>query len=54
MGRKIEAITGGKISIQDDVEEMYERKVVPYGSGANVIAPKKHIGKKAIIIILKD
>ena len=54
MARKINAIKGGKINIQDDVEEIYERKVVPYGSGANVIAPKKYIGKKAIIVILKD
>ena len=54
MVRKIEAIKGGKIIIQDNVEEIYERKIVPYGSGANVIAPKRHIGKKAIIVILKS
>lgn len=54
MVRKIEAIKGGKIKIQDDVEEIYERTVVPYGNGANLIAQKRHIGKRAIIIILKD
>ncbi len=54
MSRKIEAIRGGKIKIEDDVEEMYDRKIVPYGNGANIIAPKKHIGKRAIVIILKD
>lgn len=54
MARKIEAVKGGKIKIEDEVEEIYERTVVPYGSGANLIAPKKHIGKKAIVIILKN
>ncbi|MBU0977700.1 MAG: DUF2080 family transposase-associated protein, partial [Nanoarchaeota archaeon] len=26
----------------------------PSGNGASVVAPKKHIGKKALMIILKD
>ena len=54
MTREIKAVKGGKINLQDDVEEIYERIIVPYGNGANVIAPKKHIGKRVYVIVLKD
>jgi len=53
MAREIKAVKEGKIIIKDDVEELYEKKVTPYGNGAKLDAPKKHIGKKAFIIILK-
>lgn len=52
--REIKAVKGGKIIIKDDVEEIYEKRVTPYGNGAKLDAPKKHIGKRAYIIILKD
>jgi putative transposon-encoded protein len=51
--RTIQAIKQGKIIIKDDVEELYEKKVTPYGNGAKLDAPKKYIGKRAYIIILK-
>ena len=54
MTREIKAIKDGKIIIKDDVEEIYERTISAYGNGAYTIAPKKHIGKKAIMIILKN
>ncbi len=54
MTREIKAITNGKVTIKDDVEEIYERIIVPSGNGASVVAPKKHIGKKVLMIILKD
>jgi len=53
MPREIQAIKQGKITIQDSVEEIYEKKVTRYGNGAKVDAPKKHIGKKVFIVILK-
>jgi putative transposon-encoded protein len=53
MARKVSAIAGGKINISDDVEEIYEKIVTKYGNGAKVDAQKKHIGKKAFVIILK-
>ncbi len=53
MVREIKAIKEGKINIRDDVEEIYEKKVTKYGNGAKLDAPKKHIGKRAYIIILK-
>lgn len=54
MPRKIEAVRGGKLSIKEDVEEIFERKVTPHGNGAKVVVQKKDIGKRAYVIILKD
>lgn len=53
MPRKVKAVKGGKISLSDDVEEIFEKKVTPYGNGAKIDAQKKDIGKRAYIIILK-
>ncbi len=53
MARKVYAISGGKINIEDNVEEIYEKVVTPYGNGAKLDAQKKYIGRKAFIIILK-
>jgi putative transposon-encoded protein len=54
MPRKICAITGGKLTINENVEAIFERVVVPHGNGAKVVAQKKDIGKRAYMIILKD
>ena len=53
MTREIKAIKGGKIEIKDNVEEIYEREIVPSGNGASIVAPKRHIGRRAFVIILK-
>jgi len=53
MPRKVKAVSGGKIEIEDNVEEIYEKVVTPYGNGAKLDAQKKYIGRKAFIIILK-
>jgi len=52
--REIKAIAGGKVTIKDNVEEIYEKRITPYGNGAKIDAPKRHIGKKVFVIILKD
>ena len=54
MPRKVEAVTGGKIHLTDNVLEIYEKKVTPYGNGAKIDAQKKYIGRRAYTIILKD
>ncbi len=53
MPRKVTAVKGGKIKIEDGVEEIYEKKVTRYGNGAKIDAQKKHIGRKVFIIVLK-
>ncbi len=52
--REIKAIVGGKLTIKDNVEGIYEKRITPYGNGAKIDAPKKYIGKKVFVIILKD
>jgi len=54
MARIIEAVKGGKITLSDNVEEIYEKRVTLYGNGAKVDTPKRHIGKRAYVIILDD
>lgn len=54
MPRKVVAISGGKIKIEDEVEEIFERRVTPYGNGAKIDAQKKQIGKRVYVILLKD
>lgn len=54
MPRKVKAVAGGKLRIEDEVEEIYEKVVTPYGNGAKIDAQKKYIGRKAFIIILKS
>jgi putative transposon-encoded protein len=54
MPRKIKAIKGGKLILQENVEEIFERKIVPHGNGAKVNVQKKDIGKRAYVIILQD
>ena len=52
--REIKAIAGGKVTIKDNVEEIYEKRITPYGNGAKIDASKRHIGKKVFVIVLKD
>lgn len=54
MARKVTAVAGGKIKIEDEVEEIFERKVTPYGNGAKIDAQKKQIGKRVYVILLKN
>jgi putative transposon-encoded protein len=34
-------------------EEILEREITEFGTGAHVIVPQKHIGKKVKVLILK-
>jgi len=53
MPRKVKAVAGGKISLEDDVEEIFEKKVTPYGNGAKIDAQKKYVGRRTYVIIIK-
>jgi len=50
--RKIELLNK-KLKLSDDVEVFYEKIVTSFGTSAKVDAPKKYIGKRAYVIILK-
>jgi len=47
-------ISDKDVILTDEVEVFYEKKVTPFGNSAKVDAPKKYIGKRAYVIILKD
>lgn len=53
MPRKVIAIVGGKLRLEENVEEIFEKRVTPYGNGAKVDAQKKYIGRRVYIIVLK-
>ncbi len=50
--RKIK-ISQKAVNLSDNVEVFYEKKVTPFGTSAKLDAPRKYIGKRAYIIILK-
>lgn len=54
MSREIKAVKNGRVMIKDDVKEIYEKKVTRYGNGAKLDAPKKYLGHRAYVIILKN
>ncbi len=41
MIRKISAIEGGKLNIEDNVKEIFEKIVKPYENGAKIDAQKR-------------
>jgi len=46
-------VTTEDIILTDDVEIFYEKRVTPFGTSAKVDAPKRYIGHRAYVIILK-
>lgn len=50
--RRVEIIKD-KVVLRDEVEVFYEKRVTPFGTSAKVDAPKKYIGRRAYVIILK-
>jgi putative transposon-encoded protein len=42
-----------KLVLSDNVEVFYEKTITSFGNSAKVDAPKKYIGKRAYVIVLK-
>jgi putative transposon-encoded protein len=53
MPRRI-VFKSGDFAVTESVEVVYEGKVTSFGDSAKVGAPKKFIGKRAYVVILKD
>ena len=51
--RTVEVIKGNLI-MKDEVEIIYEKIITPFGTSAKIDAQKKYIGRKALVLILKD
>ena len=52
MSREIK-VDEGTILLKDEVEVFYERKITKFGNSAKLDVPKKYIGKRAYVIVLK-
>ena len=46
-------MTTEDIILTDNVETFYEKPVTTFGNSAKVDTPKKYIGRRAYVIILK-
>lgn len=47
-------ITNKTLELSDNVETFYEKVITKFGTSAKLDVPKKYIGKRAYIIVLKD
>jgi len=50
--RKINMING-KLSLVDEIDHIYEKKVTKFGTGAKIDAPKEFVGKKVYVLVRK-
>ena len=43
----------GKLKLVDEIEQVYEKTITKFGTGAKIDAPKDFIGKKVYVLIRK-
>ena len=48
------AVREGDLSLKEKVEVIYEKRITAFGNSAKLDAPKKYIGWRAYVIIVKD
>lgn len=53
MTREVKVVKGD-MTIREKVEVIYEKRVTPFGNSGKLDAPKKYIGKRAYVIIIKN
>lgn len=51
--RKVELFEGN-FSLSDEVEVVIEKKVTPFGNSAKADVPKKYIGQRVYVVVIKD
>jgi len=44
----------GAFVLREEVEIVYEKVVTPFGNSAKIDAPKRYIGCRAYVIIVRD
>ncbi|KXB08583.1 hypothetical protein AKJ56_00925 [candidate division MSBL1 archaeon SCGC-AAA382N08] len=47
-------IKADKLELTHEVETFYESEIKSHGNSARANVPKKHIGQKALVIVLKE
>jgi len=53
MPRKIE-VKKNTFVLREEVEIVYEKVVTPFGNSAKIDTPKRYIGRRAYVIIVRD
>lgn len=51
--RKVKMKEKTELSVKNIIG-FFEKKVTPFGSGAKVDCPKKYLGRRVYLVILKD
>lgn len=51
--RKIEIIFSNEITIKN-ISGYFERSVNKFGTGAKIDAPKEYLGRKVVVVVLKN
>ena len=51
--RRVE-VKGGKLSLSDEVELVYEQRVTKFGHGAKIGCSRKYLGRRVYVIVLKE
>lgn len=46
-------IRKGDFVLREKVEVVYEKQITPFGNSGKLDAPKRYIGKRAYVIIVK-
>jgi len=44
----------GNLVLRENVEVVYEKVITRFGNSGKLDAPKKYIGKRAYVVIVKD
>ena len=47
-------VRDNELTLNEQVEVVYEKTVTPFGNSAKIDAPKKYRGWRAYVIIVKD
>ena len=51
--RRIKVVAANEISVRN-ISSYFERRINRFGTGAKIDAPKEHLGKKVIILVLRE
>jgi putative transposon-encoded protein len=43
-----------KLELKENVEIFYEKTITKFGTSAKIDAPKKYIGRRAYVVVVKD
>jgi putative transposon-encoded protein len=51
--RRVEVVEGSFV-LSDEVEVVFEKVVTPFGTSGKLDVPKRYIGRRAYVIVLKE